>query len=171
MKYNLKIGLLRVVVNQSFRQKIQKEFCSSNQYCNLNLEKNKEPARKKTVSTQFGLVVQIKWRVEIEYVSVLFMLVKPFVKFALRRFLLRWQPTERSDKGVGRCLSWRSRRARFYSFAVHLSRSQTTQLADCDCCSTYLKKIGLTYSNSEKVLCYISLTYYQKYSIQYSQIF
>ena len=55
------------------------------------------------MSTQFGLVVQIKWRVEIEYVSVLFMLVKPFVKFALRRFLLRWQPTERSDKGVGRC--------------------------------------------------------------------
>ena len=95
------------------------------------MEKNQEPARKKTVSTQFGLVVQIKWRVEIEYVSVLFMLVKPFVKFALRRFLLRWQPTERSDKGVGRCLSWRSRRARFYSFAVHLSRSQTTQLADC----------------------------------------
>ena len=124
------------------------------------------------MSTQFGLVVQIKWRVEIEYVSVLFMLVKPFVKFALRRFLLRWQPTERSDKGVGRCLSWRSRRARFYSFAVHLSPSQTTHLADCDCCSTYLKKIGLTYSNSEKVLCYIRLTYYyQKYSIQYSQIF
>ena len=108
------------------------------------MEKNKEPARKKTVSTQFGLVVQIKWRVEIEYVSVLFMLVKPFVKFALRRFLLRWQPTERSDKGVGRCLSWRSRRARFYSFAVHLSRSQTTQLADCDCCSTYLKKCTQT---------------------------
>ena len=109
------------------------------------------------MSTQFGLVVQIKWRVEIEYVSVLFMLVKPFVKFALRRFLLRWQPTERSDKGVGRCLSRRSRRARFYSFAVHLSRSSpgppVLPIA-------LIEKIGLTYS--EKVLCYITLTYYQE---------
>ena len=117
------------------------------------------------MSTQFGLVVQIKWRVEIEYVSVLFMLVKPFVKFALRRFLLRWQPTERSDKGVGRCLSRRSRRARFYSFAVHLSRSSTPVLP-----IALIEKIGLTYS--EKVLCYITLTYYKKYmfSTQYSQI-
>ena len=73
-------------------------------------------------------VVQIKWLcVEIESVSVLFMLVKPFVKFALRRFLLRWQPTERSDKGVGRWLSRVPRRARFYSFAVHLFRSSNSR--------------------------------------------
>ena len=45
---------------------------------------------------------------------------KPFVKFALRRFLLRWQHRELADK-KGRWLSRSPLRARFNSFAVHLS--------------------------------------------------
>ena len=67
--------------------------------------------------TEYLRYLSMKLNVSVSYLCCF----KPFVKFALRRFLLRWQARELADKR-GRWLSRSPLRARFNSFAVHLSR-------------------------------------------------